>query len=122
MGLTFRYPAPTMDLRSTLTTAGPYTVLALDGIADVAAIPTLHNLLQRLVTEHGGQHLVVDLDGVAGLDDAALGLLLGAAADARARGGTLAIVCTSERLRQRLTDTRFDLAVRVAASISELSD
>lgn len=97
-----------------------HLVLALDGTADLAALPQLHAACQRLVNAvEAGSSIAIDLDGTTIVDDAALGLLLGAAATARSRGATLRIVCAGERLRRRLADTRFDRAVDVVASLSE---
>jgi anti-anti-sigma factor len=62
--------------------------------------------------------IVVDLDGVAALDDSGLGVLLGAAAAARQADGDLEIVCNDERLRTRLERTRLDRAVTVRTSIT----
>jgi anti-anti-sigma factor len=106
-----------MELQLTQRDVSGRVVLALDGVADLASLPRLHDALQRLVG--GGQttDVAIDLDGVTVLDDAALGLLLGAAATARARGRELVVVCSDQRLRRRLTDTRFDAAVRVVVSL-----
>lgn len=95
-------------------------VLALDGTADLAALPQLHAACHRLVRGAGpGTHVAVDVDGAVVLDDAALGLLLGVAATARSNGATLRVVCSDERLRSRLAATRFDRAVDVVASLSD---
>ena len=107
-----------MELRLTQREVAGRAVLAIDGAADLASTPALHDALQRLVGRADlGASIAVDLDGTTVLDDAALGLLLGAAASARSRGGSLLVVCSDERLRARLTDTRFDRAVEVAASL-----
>lgn len=111
-------PCAPMDLRTNRREVAGHVVLAIDGTADLAALPILHDALQRVVgraTE--GASIVVDLDGVVLLDDAALGLLLGAAATARARSCDFRVVCSDERLRRRLTDTRFDRVVDVDASL-----
>ena len=95
-------------------------MLALDGAADLAALPQLHEACRRLVTGvPSGSFIAIDLDGVTVVDDAALGLFLGAAATARSQGASLRVVCAGERLRQRLADTRFDRAVDVVASLGE---
>ena len=106
-----------MDLTVTARPVGDAIVVALDGIADLAGAPRLHDELRRVITRHPGVRLVVDLDGAIAVDDVALGLLLGAAATAREAGGDLEIVCTGPRLRERLAATRFDLAVTVRDSI-----
>jgi anti-anti-sigma factor len=109
-----------MDLRSTRHRAAGHEVLALEGIVDLASLPRLHDALQRFVGEHTDTTpLAIDLDGVSVLDDAALGLLLGAAATAREHGAVFRVVCADVRLRRRLATSRFDRAVDVRGSLSE---
>ncbi len=99
-----------MELRLTQRDVSGRAVLALDGVADLASLPRLHDALQRLVGGGGETTgVAIDLDGVTVLDDATLGLLLGAAATARARGHELVVVCSDERLRRRLSDTRVSM-------------
>jgi anti-anti-sigma factor len=93
-------------------------VVAVDGVVDLAAVGRLHNELARAVRRHPGVTLVVDLDGVEVLDDAGLGVLLGAAAAARSTGGDLEVVATGPTMRHRLTATRFDRAVVVRDAIA----
>jgi anti-sigma B factor antagonist len=106
-----------MDLRVSSRSTGDRVVLALDGIADLASAPHLHGRLRAAIDRAPGTVVTVDVDGLIALDDVVLGLLLGAAAHARERGGDLEIVCTAERLRERLAHTRFDRAVSVRDSI-----
>jgi anti-anti-sigma factor len=109
-----------MDLRTTVRDIAGHRVLTVEGVADLAATPALHDALSRLVepTDENLTSFAVDVDAVTVLDDAALGLLLGAAATARANGRTLRVVCSADRLRRRLSDTRFDRAVDVTGSLS----
>lgn len=109
-----------MDLRtSTHSTAGHH-VLALDGIVDLASLPRLHDALRRFVDERAdATSIAIDLDGASVLDDAALGLLLGAAANAREHDIEFRVICNNERLRHRLAASRFDRAVAVGGSLSE---
>lgn len=93
-------------------------VLSVEGSIDLATLPRFGDALLRLVADTTGTTCVVDLDGVGMVDDAAFGLLLGAAGRARADRGDLAVVCTETRLRGRLADTGFDRAVRVLTAIS----
>ena len=109
-----------MQLRTTQREVAGDLVLALDGTADLAALPLVHAACQRLLRGvEPGTSIAIDLDGVDVLDDAALGLLLGAASTARSNGATLRVVCSDDRLRRRLANTRFDLAVDVVGSLSE---
>jgi anti-anti-sigma factor len=97
---------------------GGSIVVAVDGVVDLAAVGVLHDDLARAVRQHPSVTLLVDLDAVTVLDDAGLGVLLGAAAAARSTGGDLEVVCTRAALCDRLQLTGFDRAVRVRASIA----
>ena len=92
-------------------------VLAVSGTIDVATVPELRDALLRLVGDHPGGRVVVDLDGVAALDDTGLGVVLGAAGRAREAGGDLVVVCAGERLRRRFAVTGLDRAVEIATRI-----
>lgn len=105
-----------MELHARQTSVGDTAVLALDGEIDLATLPRLADALTRL-TASGGPS-VVDIDGVHVLDDAALGLVLGAAGRARRNGHDLVVVCTNTVLRERLAENGFDRAVRVLDRIT----
>jgi anti-anti-sigma factor len=107
-----------VTVRATEAVVGDRVVVALEGSADLAAVATLHASLTRTSRRHAGETVVVDLDGLATLDDAALGVLLGAAAAARESGGDLEVVCTRTVLLDRLGRSGFDRAVTVRSSIS----
>lgn len=108
-----------IDVRCTTTEVAGTTVLAIDGIVDLAALPRLHDELLRFARDCVGRRAAIDLDGASVLDDAALGLLLGAAATIRDGGGDLIVVCRDRRLRDRLAAMRFDRAVSVQGAIAE---
>ena len=111
-----------MDLRVTTSIVGTARVVALDGVADLAATPALHAALKRATADLAGVgEVVVDLDGLGLLDDAAIGLLVGAAARVRAAGIELVVVCTNERVCERLRATRVDRIVPVTTSIASAS-
>jgi anti-sigma B factor antagonist len=107
-----------MQLHTRLDEVGGSFVVTVDGVVDLAAVGRLHDDLSRTVRRHPGVTVVVDLDAVSVLDDAGLGVLLGAAASARSQGGDLVVVCTRPGLRDRLVLTRFDQAVDVRNSIA----
>lgn len=107
-----------MQVHTTVSTVGSSIVVVVDGPVDLASVGHLHNDLARVIRQHPNQVLVVDLDGITVLDDAGLGVLLGAAATARESGGDLEVVCTKPALRGRLERTRFDRAVDVRATIA----
>lgn len=97
---------------------GDTQVLMASGDIDLPSLPRFNDALIRLVADVPGRDVVVDLDGTGIVDDAALGLLLGAAGRARSAGGDLVVVSTEQRLRGRLADTGFDRAVTVTHSIA----
>ena len=105
-------------MRAAVSTVGDAVVVAVDGVIDLAAVGTLHGDLTRAVRRHPGDTLIVDLDGVESIDDAGLGVLMGAAAAARSTGGDLQVVCNRAALRARLQSTRFDRAVDVRSTIA----
>ena len=93
-------------------------VASVDGAVDLASVGSFHNQLGRVLRQRPGEVVVIDLDAVTVLDDAGLGVLLGAAATARDAGGDIEIVCTRAALRERLARTRLDRAVTVRSSIT----
>jgi len=105
-------------MRAAVSTVGDAVVVAVDGVVDLAAVGTLHGDLVRAIRRHPGDTLIVDLDGVESIDDAGLGVLMGAAAAARSNGGDLQVVCNRVALRARLESTRFDRAVDVRSTIA----
>jgi anti-anti-sigma factor len=108
-----------VDLSHRLAVIAGRNVLALAGDLDLSTLPRFGDCLARLTSAAGTSTAVVDLDGVGYLDDAALGLLLGAAGRSRTGGGELVVVASDDRLRRRLTATGFDRAVRVVAAIAD---
>ncbi len=107
-----------MDLICRLSLLGTIPVLQLSGEIDLSTVPHLRDQLARAIGQHPGVDLYVDLDGVHAMDDAGLGMLLGAAGRAREHGGDLVVVCAGERLRHRLALTGTDRAVRVQAGLA----
>ena len=102
-----------MDLRARHDVVGTLPVVALSGSVDLATVPQLTTALYRLIGDHAGARVAVDLDGVDVLDDTGLGVLLGAAGRARQAGGELVVVVADERLQARFEATGFDRAVDV---------
>jgi anti-anti-sigma factor len=102
-----------MDLKIAARTVGDRHVVTLDGLADLSTVPTLMSRLWREVASANGATVVIDIDGLVSLDDVALGVFLGAAANAREHGGDLEVLTTSPRWRDRFRATRFEHAVTV---------
>lgn len=86
-----------MDLSLATREVGDKTVIEVGGEIDVYTAPRLREKLVKLVS--AGQHeLVVSLEGVDFLDSTGLGVLVGALKRVRAQGGSLALVCSQQRL------------------------
>ncbi len=108
-----------MNLSTSTVVIGDAAVITLSGEVDLGTIPMLHDALSKALTHHPDRTIVVDLDGVTVLDDTGLGILLGAAGSARQAGADLAVVCNSQRLRERLVRTGFSRAVEVRERLSK---
>lgn len=111
-----------MDLSLRRATVSGVEVLSATGEIDLATLPRFRDALTRLVDDHPGGRVAVDLDGVLVLDDTGLGVLLGAAGRARQGGGELTVVCSDPRLRQRFELTGLDRAVRLLESVHDLAN
>ena len=93
-----------MDVQVTHREQGGCSVVDVDGELDLYTAPTLRTRLGDLVSE--GRHgLVVDLRRVAFMDSAGLGALVDGFKRARSSGGTMALVCTDERILRLLRIT-----------------
>jgi len=107
-----------MSLRADVTEVAGRPVVALSGSVDLSTVPTLQNALGRVLVEHPGETIAVDLDAVDALDDIGLGILLGAAGRARRGGGDVVIVCRNDTLRERFALTGLDRAITVSAALT----
>jgi anti-anti-sigma factor len=74
----------------------------------------------KTIDDHLAQRIGLDLDDVGTLDDVGLGIILGAAGRARARGGELIVIASSSTLRKRFAITGLDRAVKCVGSLHEL--
>ena len=108
----------TVDMRTMEATVGGIPTISVEGIIDLASVGDLYDALNRTIRKNAGAVVIVDLDAVAGIDDCALGVLLGAAATARESAGDIELVCNSEAVRNRLERTRLDRAITVRSTIS----
>lgn len=97
-------------------------VVQLSGRVDLSSLPTLQNALVRAISMAIGQTVAVDLDGVSGIDDLSLGVIVGAAGRARGSGGDVVVVCNDDGLRRRFSITRLDRAVDLIESVTVLSE
>jgi anti-sigma B factor antagonist len=88
-------------------------VVAIAGALDMATMPRLRDRLVRVISEHPGETVVLDLDGLSVIDDAGLGVLVGALRRARVHGGDVALVCTGAELLELFALTRLDRAFAI---------
>lgn len=107
-----------MSLRAEITDVAGRAVVVLAGSVDLSTVPALQNAIARIVLEHAGETIVVDMDSVDSVDDVGLGILLGAAGRARRRGGDVVIVCGNAALRDQFAVTGLDRAITVSATLS----
>lgn len=107
-----------MSLRTEVSAVAGRLVVVLSGSVDLSTVPTLQNTLDRVLVEHPGEQVAVDVDAVDTLDDIGLGVILGAAGRARSHGGDLVIVCSNASLRERFSITGLDRAITITASLS----
>jgi anti-sigma B factor antagonist len=109
-----------VDLSLTTRTEGERTVVEVGGEIDVYTAPKLRETLVSLV-DAGHYRLVVDLERVEFLDSTGLGVLVGGLKRVRTHDGSLALVCTQERLLKifRITglNKAFDIYEDVASAM-----
>jgi anti-sigma B factor antagonist len=86
-----------MELGLDVSKAGDYAVVDVKGEIDVYTAPKLREKLIELVSE-GSHNVVVNLEGVDFLDSTGLGVLVGALKRVKAHDGTLALVCTQDKI------------------------
>jgi anti-sigma B factor antagonist len=102
-----------VDLTWRTLQLGDLPTLVLEGELDLSSVPTLHNAITKLLASERGRTVAIDLDGLASVDEAGLGVLLGSAGRAREGGGDLVLVCTSPRLLERLDTSGLARAIEV---------
>jgi anti-sigma B factor antagonist len=84
-----------------ITAGDDCVVLRMDGDIDAYAAPQLRDRVTGLADD-GTVHIIADLRGVGFLDSAGLGALVGSRKELRARGGSLTLVASSDRILQTL--------------------
>jgi len=94
-------------------------VIGLTGELDVSTLPTLNDLLNKAINQNH-VHLALDLDGITVLDDAALGILLGASSRIRINGGRMSVVCSNPKIADYLKRTQLDLIIPLATSVHNI--
>lgn len=86
-----------MDLTLETREQDGRTLLAIAGEIDVYTAPKLRDKITELV--NAGHHsLILDMEHVDFLDSTGLGVLVGGLKKIRAQDGTMALICSQDRL------------------------
>jgi anti-sigma B factor antagonist len=86
-----------LEIQVNTRPAGKAQVVDVDGEIDLYTSQVLQKCLLNLM-EQGQKYLVVDLEDVGYLDSTGLGILMNTSGQLQDQGGSLAIVCTNERV------------------------
>ncbi len=86
-----------MELSLNHRKEGDHTVLEVGGEVDVYTAPKLRERLVELVSD-GHYKIIVDMTKVEFLDSTGLGVLVGGLKRVRSHDGSLALVCSQERI------------------------
>jgi len=97
-----------MDLVGHRFEHGGVAILALRGELDLATVPRARELLVRLITDHRGEVVVVDVRGVDFADSLGLGVLVGAQRRARSQGGEVRVVVDGGQMAEAFALTGLD--------------
>ena len=108
-----------MNLSSHASVIDDIYVIGLTGELDLSTLPKLSDLLIKAISDNH-VHLALDLDGITVLDDAALGILLGAASRIRINGGHIYVVCSNPKISEYLKRTQLDLIIPLATSVHDI--
>lgn len=87
-----------------ITAGGDCAVLRIDGEIDAYAAPQIRDRVLDLARD-GTVHIIADLSGAGFMDSAGLSALVGSRTGLRARGGSLTLVASTDRILQTLRIT-----------------
>ena len=99
----------------------PWTVLSVGGDLDVVGAPDLRQAVVTAVAE-GSRLLALDLSELDFVDSFGLGAVVGALKRVRQRGGELALVCPSSRIRRVFEICDLDRILALHDSTDTLSE
>ena len=94
----------------------PWTVLSVGGELDVVGAPDLRQAVVQAVAE-GCRGLILDLSQLDFVDSFGIGAVVGALKRLRQRGGELALVCPSPRVRRVFEICDLDRIIAIHDSI-----
>ena len=99
----------------------PWTVLSVGGDLDVVGAPELRQAAVTAVAE-GARRLAVDLTDLDFIDSFGIGAVVGALKRLRQRGGDLALVCPSPRIRRVFEICDLDKILAFHDSLDSLAE
>jgi anti-sigma B factor antagonist len=106
-----------VDLTWRTLELGGLPTLVLEGELDLGSVPAFSNAVTRFLGLERGRTVAIDLDGLGTIDDAGLGVLLGAAGRARENGGELVLVCSNARSVERFELSGLSRAIEVRSRL-----
>ena len=107
-----------MELGLDVRKVDKYAVVDVKGEIDVYTAPKLREKLIELVSE-GSYDVVVNLEGVDFLDSTGLGVLVGALKRVKAHEGSLALVCTQDKILKIFKITGLTKVFPIHGSVDE---
>ena len=99
----------------------PWTVLSAGGDLDVVGAPELRQAVVTVVAE-GARLLVLDLSDLDFVDSFGIGAVVGALKRLRQRGGDLALVCPTPRIRRVFEICDLDRILALHDSVDGLTE
>lgn len=105
-----------VDLSVSSEDDGDRTVITVGGEVDVYTASVLREQLDQQIGA-GRRHLVLDLRNVTFMDSTGLGVLVGRLKLIRMRGGTMRLVCNSERILKVFAITGLDKVFQIFDSL-----
>ena len=99
----------------------PWTVLSVGGDLDVVGAPDMRQAVVTAVAE-GSRLVALDLSELDFVDSFGLGAVVGALKRVRQRGGELALVCPSSRIRRVFEICDLDRVLALHDSTDALSE
>ena len=98
----------------------PWTVLRVGGDLDVVGAPDLRQAVVTAVAD-GSRLLVLDLSDLDFVDSFGIGAVVGALKRLRQRGGDLALVCPSSRIRRVFEICDLDRIIALHDSVASVA-
>ncbi len=109
-----------MELGLDVRNVGDRAVVDVKGEIDVYTAPKLREKLIELVSD-GSYNVVVNLEGVDFLDSTGLGVLVGALKRVKAHDGSLALVCTQDKILKIFKITGLTKVFPIHPTVDEAS-